>query len=162
MKKFPNIYKRIKENKSEIIVTLLWGVLLSLIVLWRYYDSFYKDPILWRYKVPYSGIRGAGFSGTDFLIVFLISLVSGTLFVDFKKLLWSWLSALTIAGVISITDLSLFFLIDLDICNRYYLYWDYAVFFAILNIFRIIFPFGILISLAGGFLGVILRTFIGK
>ncbi len=151
-------------KRRDFLVILLWGFVLGIIVSEVYWVGYQEIKWLKFYRVPYGWYETPNPKPLDLVLVLMVSAISGAIVSEVKVALYGYILGLIIAFLVSFTFVILYML---RVLQLEYLFtwsnfnWEWGVFFAIINVGKILFPYVILLSLLGVVLGIILRERLG-
>jgi hypothetical protein len=146
-------------RERHLLVVLAWVVAVSMVLI-KTYTLFYTDSLFSQRQIAYLSYRGPTFTGLDLVVVGATSLVVALLLPDIRIVVYGFFA--TILGSFTISFLYVFAYIwfALDYVRSLGSVpwgWEDAVFLAFVNVFRFIFPLGILCCLLGTTLGLFLK-----
>jgi len=143
-------------HKKTILVFCLWTTAISLTIIETLWFSFnrpgYMKRLFWH-------VGGPMFGWIELLFLLVVSILIGIFLFEPKPLIYSYIGSIFLSLAIGITynylwNWSLFE----QLLSSTPFGWEYGLFAAILNVFRILFPFGALVCLFGAAVGCTLRT----
>jgi hypothetical protein len=149
----------LKRRKIDLIVVLAWSVAVSLVLI-KTYNIFYAESFLSQRQIAYLSYTGPTFTDLDLLLLGATSLVVAILLTDIKSIIYGFFT--TILGAFTISTLYIFTYIwfVLDYVRSLGVIpwgWEDAAFLAMVNVFRFIFPMGILCCLMGITLAIFIK-----
>lgn len=156
------IRKAISRGKSDFLKSLLWGLLLGVIVSEVYWVGYQEIRWLQVYSVPYGWYETPTPKLLDLFLVLLASVTFGALMSSVKSLFYGFIGGLLFAFTVSCAFVLYYMYAVLRIESLFNLAnfnWEWAVFFAVLNVGKIIFPQIIFLSLLGVAVGCILSDY---
>jgi hypothetical protein len=147
-------------GRKDFLVVLVWGVILGIVICKVYWVGYQEIKWLSVYKVPYGWYETPNPKPLDLMLVLFVSIIFGALISSMKGVFYGYLIGMILAfsvGFIFVIFymwrvLQLEYLFMMSDFN-----WEWAVFFALLNVGRILFPYIILISLLGVIIGMLIR-----
>lgn len=159
-----NIGKRLSRKRNDVLIVMVWTILVAFIVIKVYWVAYttsgrlsYFQPAFTLYDAPTAG-------ALDFLVIVIASVIVGLFLSDVHEMLRGFIATMLLTFIISVAYVSLYIWYALGwgaLFGAVAYDWEYAVFFAILTVFRIMFPWIIGICLIGLTIGAFLRTWVG-
>jgi len=149
----------LERRKINLIVILAWSFAVSLVLI-KTYNIFYAESFLSQRQIAYLSYKGPTFTELDLLILAATSLVVTIMLTDIRSIIYGFFT--TILGAFTISSIYVFAYIwfVLDFVGSHGAIpwgWEDAAFLAIVNVFRFIFPMGILFCLMGITLGIFIK-----
>lgn len=151
-------------KRRDFLLILVWGIVLGIIISEVYWVGYQEIRWLNVYKVPYGWYETPNPKPLDLAIVLLVSVIFGIFLSEVKVAIYGYLMGLFIAFLVGFTFVIFYMW---RVLKLEYLFswsdfnWEWAVFFALLNVGKILFPYITLLSLLGIVLGMILRERFG-
>jgi len=154
----------LSHRRKQFFLIVLWGIVLGLIVIKVYWTGYQEIRWLRVYKVPYGWHETPQPVFLDLVLVLLASLIVGSLISDAKFLFYGYIMGLLLTFVVSFAYVISYMWFELGLAESFSYFafdWEWAVFYSILNVGKIIFPQVILLSLLGVIAGAMLRELVG-
>jgi len=155
-----NIAKVISLRKKETLIILLWGLILGLIVIEVYWVGYQEIRWLQYYRVPYGWYETPTPKLLDLLLVLIASIGFGALMSNTKVLFYGYIAGFLLAFFMSFVFVMYYMwaVLRLEVLFNWANFdWEWAVFFATLNVGKIMFPQVVFLSLLGVVVGCFLR-----
>lgn len=149
----------LERRKINLIVILAWSFAVSLVLI-KTYNIFYAGSFLFQRKIAYLSYKGPTFTELDLLILIAISFVVAMMLKDISSIIYGFFT--TILGSFTISSIYVFayiwFVLDFVGSQGAIPWgWEDAAFLAIVNVFRFIFPMGILCCFIGITIGIFIK-----
>jgi len=147
-------------ERKDFLVVLVWGVILGIVVCEVYWVGYQKIKWLSVYKVPYGWYETPNPELLDLMLVLFVSIIFGAFISSMKGVFYGYLIGMLLAFSVSFVFVIFYMW---RVLQLEYLFtwsdfnWEWAVFFALLNVGKILFPYIILISLLGVIIGMLIR-----
>jgi hypothetical protein len=143
----------------NLIVVLAWATAISLVLI-KTYNLFYTESLFSQRQIAYLSYKGPTFTELDLLILGVTSLVVAMVLTDIRVVVYGFFT--TILGSFAISSLYVFayiwYVLDyVQSLGGVPWGWEDAAFLAVVNVFRFIFPMGILCCLMGITLGIFIK-----
>ncbi len=151
-------------KRRDFLFILMWGIFLGIIVSEVYWVGYQEIRWLKVYKVPYGWYETPNPKPLDLILVLIVSVIFGALLSEVRVVLSGYLFGLLLAFLVGFAFVIFYMW---RVLQLEYLFtwsdfnWEWAVFFAILNVGKIMFPYVVLLSLLGVVLGMVLRELLG-
>jgi hypothetical protein len=148
--------------KSVFLKSLLWGLFLGVIVSKVYWVGYQEIRWLQVYSVPYGWYETPTPNLLDLFLVLLAGIAFGALMPSVNSLFYGFIIGLLFGFIVSCVFVLYYMWAVLRIESLFNLVnfnWEWAVFFAVLNVGKIIFPQMIFLSLLGVAVGCIMRDY---
>jgi hypothetical protein len=155
----------LKKKKGDIALVLLWTALIALIVIKIYWVGYTTIVGLYYYKELFPQYGGPTPGVLDLVIVLLAGIPVGLSLSDLNEMIYGYAAAMSLAFVISVTYVTLYIWYVLgwgEVFGMVAFDWEYAVFFAMEWVLRIMFPWVMGLCLVGLTVGAFLRTWMGR
>lgn len=165
-KRIENLWRLISRKKFTLIVMVLWTLTLSLVIIKIYWLAYLEtNPLginpLSYHRIPY--VTYFSPRVLDLLILLGASLIVGLVLSDVKEMLYSYAASISLSFAVGVAFGSYYIWVVLDLGPLFSLApydWEWALYIAFLNVFRIVFPWIIAFCLLGVITGAFLRTWI--
>lgn len=149
----------LRRRKIDLVVILAWSFAVSLVLI-KTYNIFYAESFLSQRQIAYLSYKGPTFTELDLLILAATSLVVALMLTDIRSVIYGFFT--TIIGSFTISSVYVFayiwFVLEYARSHGSIPWgWEDAAFLAIVNVFRFIFPMGILCCLMGITLGIFIK-----
>jgi hypothetical protein len=161
--KIGNIAKRMSKKRNDIAIVILWTALVSFIVIKSYWITYITSQRLSYFQIPFTLYEGPAAGALDIVVIVIASIVVGLFLSDAVEMLLGFTVAIFLTFVISVIYVTLYiwYVLGWGVLFGAVAYdWEYAVFFAVLTVFRIMFPWIVGICLIGLVIGAFLRTWV--
>jgi len=159
-----HILQRLKARKKEMIIVMLWSVAVALVVIKSYWLTYVDNPILFDNHTIWTDheVWIPRLSVMDFLSILVISAIAGAILLDLNIVIYSVVITVVLSAVFAITYSSFFIWYTLGGADFFiplagWWSWSYAVHYALINIFRMIFPYAIATCSIGALFGAFSR-----
>jgi len=159
--------KWIKSKKISILRIVLWSLFIALIIAKTYWFEYLDNPVLIEYRIFFTNIAAwvPKLQILDYIGIIFVNLVAGFLVIDFEKIIIEWVAASLLSFIFSITWAFLFMWYTLGggvlSVAGLFVGSSYVISFAILNIFRMIFPFALMYSFTACLMGAFIAETFG-
>lgn len=150
----------VKRRRIDIAVIIAWSVAVALLII-NTYNNFYAESILLSYhKIAYLPYEGPTFTGVDLLLLAAISFFAGIVLTDVKSIIYGFFTniflSFTLASAYVFTYI--WFVLEYErSLSQIAFGWEDAAFLAMVNVFRFVFPMGILFCFLGITIGIFIR-----
>lgn len=143
-------------HKKIVLLFCLWTASISLTIIQNLWFSFnrsgYMKRLFW-----FAG--GPMFGWKELLFLLVVSFLIGMFLSEPTPLIYSYIGSIFLSFAIGVTYNYLWnWSVFGQLLSSTPFGWEYGLFAAILNVFRILFPFGALVSLFGAVVGLTLRA----
>jgi len=155
---------RVLKKKGDVALVLLWTALVALIVIKIYWVGYTTSVRLSQSKTLFPTYEGPGPGILDLIIVLLAGIPVGFSLSDVNEMVYGYFAAMSLAFVVSVTYVTLYIWYVLgwgQVFSMVAFDWEYAVFFALEWVLRIMLPWVMGLCLVGLTVGAFLRTWIG-
>lgn len=163
MEKVRNLKIGIEVRKRDVAVVLGWSIAIALILIKAHQLFVLDNPQLAVYKRAYVHYLGASFTDFDRLLLVAISFLVGMFLVEIKSLVYAYFASMFLSfsfGVIYVFLYVWFTLGYGETLSQVAFGWEWAVWLALINVFRFMVPIGILFSLLGVVTGNFVRIWL--
>jgi len=156
MYKLKSWCKETFRTKTDILTLIGWIILLSLVIIKVHWITYTQTTRLSYYKIAFAIYEGPSLSNLDLLIIAFASFLAGFVLSDAKTMLYGYIISMFsvfVIGVIYVLFFIWFFFGRGELFQAISYGWELAVYMAIMEIFRMMFPLilGVcLLSLAVG------------
>jgi len=151
-------------KRREFMAILLWGVILGIIVSKVYWVGYQEIRWLYVYKVPYGWYETPNPKPLDLILVLAVSVIFGAVVSKVKTALYGYIGGLILAFLVGLIFVILYMwkVLQLEYLFTWSSFnWEWAIFFALINVGKIVFPYVFMLSLLGVIIGMILRERLG-
>lgn len=163
-----NFWRLITRKKIALLAVALWTLTLSLVIIKIYLLAYLKtNPLginrLSYYKIPYPSYEAPSPEILDVVIVAVASLIVALVLSDVKEILYAYVASVSLSCVVGVAFVYFYIWVVLDLGVLFSLApydWEWVLLMAFLNVFRIMFPWLVAVSLLGGVAGSFLRGWI--
>lgn len=154
---------RIKERKKDIAVIVGWVIVIMLIIVKTHEFFYLENSEFSTYKIPYLHYKGPTFTELDKLLLVISSFVVGMILTDVKSVVYGYFASVILsffAGTIYVF-LYIWFVLGLGAAFSLIPFgWEWVLLLAFMNVFRSLFPMGILLCLIGESIGSFVRVWL--
>ena len=165
---FKRMFSWIKARKLPILVVIGWGLSVALLTIKSYLLVYIREPLMFETGMIYTTVSKwvPRLDEVDYLLIFIIALISGAILADFQKVLFGWIVSTSLSFIIPIIFSSFFIWFSLGTGEIFTAALglpgaiEAVSVVAFRNIFRMMFPFVSIISLITVFVGAFLRGII--
>jgi hypothetical protein len=154
---------RLLKKKGDVALVLLWTGLVALIVVKIYWVGYTTSVGLSQSKDPFATYDAPGPGLLDLVIVLLAGIPVGLSLSDVNEMIYGYFVAMCLVFIVSVTYVSLYIWYVLgweQMWGMVAFDWEWAVFFAMEWVLRIMFPWVMGLCLVGLIAGAFLRTWI--
>lgn len=158
-----HLKRKISEQKSNIVLVVLWTILSSVIIIKIYWITYTQTVRLSYFKLIYAVYEGPTPEILDLALVAVASFLAGFYFTDIKELLYGYFANSLLTFVLGVTYVSLYIWYNLgwgEILGAFAFDWEWAIFFASLTVFTIMFPWILGVGLLSSIIGIFVKTWI--
>ena len=158
-----NIRGWLEENRREVAVATGWTTAATLILIKIYTVFYIYNPWQRSGLVPMDIYKVPIFTSFDLVLWFFVSLIAGMLLIDIDRVFYGYLVSMILSICIALAYATLYIWYVLGwggMLSTISFSWEWAVYWAALNMFRVVFPFPIILAFLGGFFGSLLRSWI--
>jgi hypothetical protein len=155
-----NIRKVLKKRKSDIVLLLFWVAVVSLVVITIYWVGYTTSIQLSTQKTLFPDYNAPGPGLVDLVIVLFAGVPIGFSLSDVGEIVYGYFAAMLLVFVISVSYVTLYIWYNLGWGKVFSLGaydWEYAVFFAMEWVLRIMLPWILALCLLGLIVGAFLR-----
>jgi len=163
-----NFWRLITRKKTALLTVALWTLTLSLVIIKSYWLAYLEtNPLginrLSYYQIPYASYEGPSPRVLDLLIIAVASLVVGLVLSDVKEVVYGYIASVSLSLVVGVAFVSFYIWVVLDLGALLSLApyeWEWVLFMAFWNVFRIMFPWLVAVSLLGVVAGSFLKGWV--
>jgi hypothetical protein len=151
------------KKKGDVAVLLLWTALLSLIVISIYWIGYTTSIRLSQHKTLFPDYDAPGPGFLDLVIVLFAGIPVGLSLSDVSEIVYGYFVVMLLVFIVSVSYVTLYIWYILGWGQVFSLAtydWEYAVFFAMEWVLRIMVPWVMGLCLAGLIVGAFLRTWL--
>jgi len=153
------LFASLGRRKIDLVMILAWSFAVALVLI-KTYNIFYAESFLSQRKIAYLSYKGPTFTELDLLILVAVSFIVALMLKDIRSIIYGFFT--TILGSFTISSIYVFAYIwfVLDFVGSHGAIpwgWEDAVFLAVVNVFRFIFPMGILCCFIGITIGIFIK-----
>jgi hypothetical protein len=153
----------IRDKRKVILIVCLWTAVLSSVTVWEYYNLYERYPFLKspEYSVAYVPTYSQyapKLYDLDYVVIIAASVLAGFAITDVEDTLFAFLASGFLSTLISVVYSTFFIWYVLGfgrVLDSSFI--TTIMFFALLNIFRMIFPLAVLATFVGSIFGAFLR-----
>ena len=150
-------------NRKEILIISLWACAITATLILTYY-SIYLSSAKWRvYKIAWHPTEGPSLNIYGMSAIFISSMLAGIFIGDSKTLLYGLISTLILSFIASVLYGFTFIWFILGYSANFSAIpygWEWILYMAFLNCFRMFIPATLLLSIAGAGIGSFSRSWI--
>jgi len=150
----------LKRRRIDIAVIIGWSIAIALLII-RTYLIFYAESVrLSHYRIAYLYYEGPTFTGLDHLLLIAISFFAGVILTDIKSIIYGFFTTIFLSSALATAYVFAYIWFELEYVrtlSHLPFGWEDAVFLAIVNVFRFMFPLGILFTFLGIIIGIFVR-----
>lgn len=160
IEKVRNIQTWIKRGKKDILVIAGWSIAIALIMIKNHWFFYLENPKFSVYKIAYRFTEGPLFTELDYLLLVTASFLVGMILIDVKTIVYGYMVSMCLSSSMAVAYIFLYIWFVLGLGRVLSLTpfdWEWALFFALLNVFRFMFPMGMTFCLIGVTVGSFLR-----
>lgn len=153
-------YLWIIKQKRNTILVLIWAVILTLIIVRSHWTLYQYSERLRHYRIAFSIYEAPHLGTLDIVILLPSTILIVMALSDIKPIFYGFIAAHVIAFCSGLIYISLFIWYVLDYQALYSLSpfgWEYVMLMGLYNLFYIMFPWMIGVSILGTIISFILR-----
>lgn len=147
-------------NRKEILIISLWACAITLTLILTYYSIYLTTK--WRvYKIAWHPTEGPSLNIYGMSAIFASSMLAGIFIGDSKTLVYGLISTLILSFVLSVLYGFTFIWFILGYSANFSVIpygWEWVLYMAFLNCFRMFIPATLLLSIIGAGIGSLLRA----
>jgi hypothetical protein len=153
----------IARRKKIIALIAVWGFLIALVMIkshWLYYLANRQFSV---YTIPWRVYEGPKFNDLDLALLLITSFLIGIFVTDVKHVVYGYFSATFLSVSVTTIYIVLYNRLVLTLGERLTdipFGWEWEVSIAFLNVFRFIFPIGIICCLIGLIVGIFAKIWL--
>lgn len=163
LEKVKQVKSQVGRKKKDIAVTIVWAIAVTLIIVKTHQSFYLQNKKFSVYNIPYLHYEGAMFSDLDRLLLVAASFLVGFILVDTKSVIYGYFASMFLAFSMAVTYVSLYVWFVLGLGEALSLSpfgWEWAIFLGFINVFRFMFPIGLVMCLIGVVAGNFVRIWI--
>lgn len=160
---FRNLAGTLTRKKNDVALVVLWAMLISFVVIKIHWTNYLEVPRLLRNQVPFALTEGPMPTIFDLAMIGLASFVVGLFISDAKEMAYGFVATFFASFVVTVSYVTLYIWFSLNwgpILSAVSYDWEFAVYWAIMTVFRIMVPWVVGTCLVGLALAAFLRTWI--
>lgn len=160
---FRSLAKTLVRKKNDVALVALWIMLISFVIMKVHWTNYLEVPRLQHDQVPFALYEGPTPTIFDLAMIGIAGMVVGFFISDAKEMAYGFIAAILGSFIITVTYVTLYIWIALDwgpILGVGAFDWEFAVYWAIMTVFRIMVPWVVGLCLVGLALAAFLRTWI--
>jgi hypothetical protein len=153
----------IRTNKEELIVTAFWITIVSAVVIVSYYWIYVTTPWgYWGTAFSESPWEGPSIGIIGLIVLAISSFTAGCIINDSRSLILAYSSTTIISFLIAVAfSFSYVWLVlNYQVTGVIPYAWEYVLYMAVVNVFRMFFPTALFTCLFGVAFGAIMRVYI--
>ena len=167
------IFKWLKARRKKIAVLLLWSLCIAGISVKSYWYVYVTHPSLWPTQYSETGIAYREVPGDDtpnlniwdFALIFALSSLAGAILFDIGTIVYGFILQSLLTFAFTVTWSSFFIWYSLGYGKVYALidFWigsQFVMYYAVKNVFRMMFPLAFLLCFLGVFIGAFVRSYV--
>lgn len=158
MEKIRALSSLIRKRKGEVVVTIVWALAISAVIIIGFYLFHMENPFTSR------SYGSAKFSDFDKLLLVVLGFVAGFCMTDVKCLVYGYFASMTVAYIISVIYVYFFMWFTLQlglVLSSIPFGWETALHMAIVKVSMFMFPVGVGFSFIGVATGNMIRALLG-
>jgi len=155
-RKIKSLFERARRRKADLLFVLLWSIIFSVVVIKVYLAAYLRILRLSYFQIPFASYDGPAPDILDMLIIAVISLIAGFFLHDIKDMLFGYVATVSLAFIVGVAFVSFYIWGPLGWGELFSLgpyEWEWALLLAVWNVFRIMFPLLVAISLISVIIG---------
>lgn len=157
------IKTRISKRRREVLLTVAWTLAVAALII-ATHRTFYLTSAKFRhYNIPYLIHSGPAFTDLARVLLLAVGVLMGAFFTEVKRLIYSFFNTMVFSSLIGVVYVYVYIWSSLGLgqnLSQIAFGWELALFWAVVNVFRIMFPIGVILSLIGFVVGSIVRIWI--
>ncbi len=152
----------IRRNKKEVMFTTFWIAIVSTVVIISYYSIYLTTTWgYWKTAFSVSPWEGPSIGVIGVIVLAIISVVAGYIISDSRSLIFAYSLTIIISFLIAVAFSFCYIWLVLNYPVFALEYeWEYYLYMAVINIFRMFVPTALFTCLFGVALGSIMRVLI--
>lgn len=154
---------RFLKRRREIVLTVAWVAAVATLIIATHRNFYLANVRFSHYNVPYLFHSGPAFTDLARVLLLAVGFLIGAFITDVKRLIYSYFTTMVFSSLIGVGYVYYYIWYSLGIgknLSQIAFGWELALFWAVVNVFRIMFPFGVVLSLVGFVVGTIVRVWI--
>jgi hypothetical protein len=158
-----NLFRTLVRKKNDVALVALWTLLISFVVIKIHWTAYSESFMLRYFEIPFSLSQGPSAGFFDLSIIAVAAVIVGLFISDAKEMIYSFLLSTLFSFIIAVAYVTGYIWFTLGwgaILGSFSYDWEFAVYWAIATVFRIMFPWFIGVSLIGLVAAAFLRTWI--
>jgi hypothetical protein len=164
MKNGMSLRERFSRRKADILFVTLWTLVFSLIIIKIYWIAYVENIRLSYFQIPFATYDGPGPDALDMLVIAVTSFIAGLVLHDVKEILIGYTAAVSLSFIAGVAFVSFYIWFPLGwgvVFSFGPFEWEWALVMAVWNVFRIMFPILVGVSLASVVVGAFAKEFVG-
>ena len=158
-----SIKTRLVKRRRDVLLTIAWATAVTSIIIATHRTFYLTDVVFSHYKIPYLSYMGPAFSDLAKVFLIVVGVVIGAFLTDIKRLIYSYFITMLLSSSIAVVYVYVFIWASLGLgvnLSQIAFGWELAVWWAVVNVLRIMVPHGVILSFLGVVFGTIVRTVI--
>jgi len=158
-----SLFRTLVRKKNDVALVALWTVLISFVVIKIHWTAYAQSFMLRYFEIPFTLSQGPSAGALDLSIIAVAAIIVGLFVSDAKEMIYSFLLSTLFSFIIAVAYVTAYIWYTLGwgaILGSFSFDWEFAVYWAIATVFRIVFPWLIGVSLIGLAIAAFLRTWI--
>jgi len=155
----------ILRKKNDLLIVMGWTALIALIVIKIFWLTYLEVPRLTLYRIMFTRYEAPAPQLVDVLILLVASLVVPFFISTVNDLFYGFIASLFLSFLISVAYVFVYIWFIQDwgaLFSTGPFDWEIPFFFAVLNVFRIMFPTVLATCLVGTVFGFFVRGFVPR
>jgi hypothetical protein len=152
---------RLVKRRRDVLLTLAWIATVTGLIIATHRTFYITDIVFATYKMPYLSYKGPAFSDLALLALIIVGILIGAFLSSLKRLIYSYFTTMIGSSVIAGVYVYLFIWFQLGFeanLSQIAFGWELALWWSVINIFKIMVPMGVILSFLGVVVGTIVRT----
>ncbi len=160
---FRNLAGTLIRKKNDVALIALWIMLISFVVIKVHWTNYLEVPRLARQQVPFAYTEGPTPTAFDMAMIGIAGFVVGLFISDAKEMAYGFVVAFFASFIVTVVYVTLYIWYSLDwgpVLSAMSYDWEFAVYWAVMTVFRIMVPWVVGLCLIGLAVAAFLRSWI--
>ena len=161
MERLLRIREILKNNKKSILITLVWTIAITGVIFYSWV-IFYSAPKFQNLGWLHSPGEAPAIQGSDLLLLLIISVVFGFLLSGICTMVCGYLVSQILSFILGVLSAFSYNWFIRGACESWYASipygWEYVLFLSVIDVFRMMFPLGVIYCFVGAIIGNLLKT----
>ncbi|UCD96175.1 MAG: hypothetical protein JSV35_06685 [Candidatus Bathyarchaeota archaeon] len=152
---------RLVKRRRDVLLTLAWITAVTVLIIATHRTFYITDIRFATYNIPYLSYLGPAFSELALLALIMVGIIVGTFLSDMKRLVYSYFMTMISSSVLAGVYVYLFIWFHLGFeanLSQIAFGWELAIWWSVVNVFKIMVPNGVILSFLGVVIGTVVRT----